>query len=184
MARAKYLVNGAVLAQIFGIAQGTLPHWRRAGMPIERTGARGVEWQYDTIAVSRWLIERQSGGGEESLDLSQERARLAHHQANKTALEEGLLRGEIIRTTDVVQTWQQQIGAARAKLLLIPGKMATMVNSGQSFEETKGEAERLVREALGELEGTGLPASLERALGDSLPGLEATATAEPEGTRG
>ena len=184
MARAKYLVNGRQIAAIFGIAEGTLPHWRRSGMPVERTGARGVEWQYDTVAVSRWLIERQSGGGDEALDLAQERARLAHHQANKTALEEGLLRGEIIRTTDVLQAWQHQIGAARAKLLLIPGKLATLVNSGKSFSETKGEAERLVRETLAELEGSGLPASLERALGDSLPGLETAAEAESQGTRG
>ena len=184
MARAKYLVNGRVLAAIFGIAEGSVAHWRRAGMPVERTGGRGVEWQYDTIAVSRWLIERQTGSGDEALDLANERARLAHHQANKTALEEGLLRGEIVRTSDVMQAWQQQIGAARAKLLLIPGKLATMVNSGKSFTETKGEAEQLIRETLGELEGSGLPASLERALGDSLPGLEAATEAEPEGTRG
>ena len=57
-------------------------------------------------------------------------------------------------------------------------KMATLVNSGKSFQEAKGEAERLVREALGELEGSGLPANLARALGDSLPGLETTSEAE------
>ena len=171
------LVDGATLSLICGVSSSTIPHWRRSGMPVEVTGSRGQQYQYDTAKVIKWLIQRQTGDEAAQLDLAAERARLAHHQANKTRIEEELLSGAIVKTVDVLQAWQGMIGAARAKLLNLPGKLAVEVTHAESIEKAQEASERLVREALAELEGRGLPPALERALGDSLADLEAAAKA-------
>ncbi len=172
------LVDGSTLALICGVSSSTIPHWRRSGMPVHQEGSRGKAWQYDTAQVIRWLIDRQTGEEAQQLDLARERARLAHHQANVTALNEGLLAGEIVKTEDVLQAWQAMIGAARAKLLILGGKLVTQIIDEQDTQKAKETADRHIREILGELEGTGLPAALDRALEAGVPSVAPAAKAQ------
>jgi hypothetical protein len=62
------------------------------------------------------------------------------------------------------------VGAARAKLLALPTKLATMAVASTNLEEIQHGAEGLVKEALEELAGDPCP---------STEGLDATA--EPDG---
>ena len=164
MAGEPNIVNATELARICGVSASTVANWRRAGCPIENpASARRQVSQYDTVKVVNWLVNRARQGSEQ-LDLNEERARLAHHQANKTALEEQQLRGELIRTVDAIEVWQALIGAARAKFLALPTKLAAVLHNAKSYSEAQSGAESVIREALAELSGSGLPRKTRNAL--------------------
>ncbi len=145
-------------------------------MPCEDKGNRGREAQYNAPACLQWLMARQCGE-DKALDLNLERARLAHHQANKTAVEESILKGEVVRTLDVIEVWSAMIGAARAKLLGLPRKLAATVIHAESFEEAESQTAKEIRSILEELSGSGLPRATERMLEASGARLETAARA-------
>ncbi len=171
-----YIVNSATLAAFCGVAASTVANWRRAGMPCIDSGKRGQAAEYNAPACLQWLMARQCGD-DQALDLNLERARLAHHQANKTAVEESILKGEVVRTLDVIAVWSGMIGAARAKLLGLPRKLAATVIHAESFEEAESQAAKEVRAILEELGGSGLPKATERMLEASGASLETPARA-------
>ena len=145
-------------------------------MPVVQEGRRGQAYQYDTVACIQWLIERQCGGGEgKVLDLHMERARLAHHQANKTKLEEALLSGEVVRTEEVLIVWNGLISAARAKLLAIPQKLAHRIIHAETPTEARLWLKEAIEGALNSLGRSGLPAKVERTLDDRSRGLDSSA---------
>ncbi len=170
---ATYIVNAATLAAFFGVTVSTIANWRKAGMPYIRAGNRGQPAEFDAPKCVKWHIEQRSGGNE-VLDLNEERARLAHHQANKTALEESLIKGEVVQTLDVINTWVAMVGAARAKLLALPVKCASRLVDGLTTDEKKAILEKEVRAGLSELSGSGLPRQVEALLESSGASLEAT----------
>ena len=90
----------------------------------------------------------RSGGGE--YDLTEERARLAHHQANIAALDEKVKDKTLIPADVVVSRWQDILTNVRAKMLSIPTQLAaTCADSPRKTVETK--ATQLVKTALDEL---------------------------------
>lgn len=171
-----HIVNADELARIFGVARATVANWRQQGMPCQSAGRRGQPGRYDTVACINWVITRKCGD-KEALDLNAERARLAHHQADKTALEAAALKGELVRTLDVLEVWRAMAGAARAKLLSLPRKLAGVVIHAETPAEAEKALQAAVYEALDELSRSGLPRSTERALESSGARLDATATA-------
>src|SRR3712207_9208065 len=74
----------------------------------ERPSGRGTDWVVFMGDVIRWIVEQElkaagfePGDLPEKLDLTAERARLAKEQADKTAMENALARGELVRVSDV-----------------------------------------------------------------------------------
>ena len=51
-------VNRSTLADVFGVALPTVDGWVRAGCPVLQRGSRGVEWAFNTAAISQWLRDR------------------------------------------------------------------------------------------------------------------------------
>jgi len=83
-------------------------------------------------------------------DLVEERARLAHHQANIAALDEKVKAGELIPAGVVLEAWQNIFANVRARLLAIPTALAgTCVNATR--EEVSAAAMKMIRQALSEL---------------------------------
>ncbi len=170
------IVNADELARIFDCSRSTVKNWRQQGMPYLTAGARGKPGQYDTAACINWLIARRLGD-DKPLDLNVERARLAHHQADKTALEARALKGELVRTLDALELWQATIAAARAKFLSLPRKMAAQVIHAETPAEVEEALQQAITEALAELGRSGLPRATERALESSGASLDTPAAA-------
>jgi len=83
-------------------------------------------------------------------DLVEERARLAHHQANIAALDEKVKAGELIPAGVVLEAWQNIFSNVRARLLAMPTALAgTCVNATR--EEVSASAMKIIRQALSEL---------------------------------
>ena len=95
---------------------------------------------------------RISGG---DYDLLEERARLAHHQANNEALKEAINRRELIPAPDIIEAWSEMVGAMRARLLALPGRLANRVMSFDTVRDAEDYAREEVYSALQELGDAG-----------------------------
>jgi phage terminase Nu1 subunit (DNA packaging protein) len=110
-------------------------------------------WDIDPAAVDEWRTKRDADL-KPDLDLQAERARLTHEQANKTELEVGELRKELLRVEDVKRAWSGHIVAARSRLLSLPSKLAQRVTAlaGGDLVEIEELLVKGVHEALDELQ--------------------------------
>ncbi|MCP3850112.1 MAG: hypothetical protein GY694_07755 [Gammaproteobacteria bacterium] len=88
-------------------------------------------------------------------DLTEERARLAHHQANKTSLEEQVLKGDLIPAEEVLSKWEKMVSNFRAKMLAIPTKTSHLLINVGEFDEVESILKTQVYEALKELSNEG-----------------------------
>lgn len=114
--------------------------------PLEENESRGT-WYESKLALP--LI--YGSNNETGYDLDEERARLAHHNANKSAMEEKELAGELVRIEDIHQVWESRLVAFKSKLLALPTKTASRVIHCETFAEAKVILDKAVREALKEL---------------------------------
>lgn len=91
------------------------------------------------------------GSGESEYDLVTERARLSHHQANKTALEENVLKGDLIPAEEVLSSWEKMVSSFRAKMLAMPTKTSHLLINVKEFDEVESILKTHIYEALSEL---------------------------------
>lgn len=152
------IVNKSELAEILGKSERTLTTWQKNGLPIEIEGTRGVQHRYNTEDVIAWLLDREIinriGEGvnpSEVYDYDLERARLTHHQANKTELEEQVLRGKLIPYQTVERVWMDMVANFRARILAIPTKAAHQFLQLEDLNEAQEILKTHCYEALTEL---------------------------------
>ena len=117
-------------------------------------GAKGA-LLYETIEALP-LLYLQPGDGD-TFDLTDERARLAHHQANRAALEAEQLAGSLIEIEAVANVVGEEYSNVRSRLLAIPSKAAPQV-IGLSIAAAKALLDDLIFEALDELTADDPPA--------------------------
>lgn len=150
------LVNKKELCEILGKSERTITTWQKNGLPIELEARRGQSNTYDTEQVLDWLISREiagltSGEGGAIHDYEAERARLTHHQANKTSLEEDVLKGKLIPADLVEQVQGDMVTAFRSRILSIPTKAAHALLGIEDINESKETLKEFLYEALNEL---------------------------------
>ena len=115
-------------------------------MPSEK-GSKGA-LMFESVAALP-LLYLQPGDGD-TFDLTDERARLAHHQANRAALEAEQLAGSLIEIEAVADVVGQEYLNVRSKLLAIPSRAAPQL-IGLSISAANGLLYDLICEALAEL---------------------------------
>ena len=84
-------------------------------------------------------------------DLTEQRARLAFHQANNERLKEEERTGQLIPADAVEQAWLDHVTAARAVLLALPTKLAPIVMSASTIREVEDFARDEIFRALDSL---------------------------------
>jgi phage terminase Nu1 subunit (DNA packaging protein) len=140
-------------------------------LPIAVRGKRGKPHRYDIAAVFAWgfrrrLAELQISDDGEVYDFEAERARLTHEQADKVGLEVAQLRGELLPTRAVLQTWQLAVTNMRAKILALPTKAAHAVQAAEDLGEIRDVLTTVCYEALEELATDGIPDDVRELIGD------------------
>ena len=85
------------------------------------------------------------------LDITEERARLTHHQANIAELDEQVQRGDLIPADVVERVWSDMVASFRAKVLSIPTKAAHQFISLTSISEIQDALKEHHNDALLEL---------------------------------
>lgn len=88
---------------------------------------------------------------DDEYDLSKERARLAHHQANKTELESKVLKGDLIPANEVLARWEKMVSGFRAKILAMPTKTSHLLVNVKDYDEVESILKSHLYEALKEL---------------------------------
>ncbi|MFE8033835.1 hypothetical protein [Thiohalocapsa marina] len=151
-------ISQLLAAQLAGVTDRRMRQIEHEQDPPPRL----ADGTYDAAAFGRWLKrrwERDIGIGDDGqvYDYERERARLTKAQADRTELEAAELRGEMARAEDVIEAWGRMLGAARARLLSMPAKVAPRVRAATSDQIASGLIEAEVLEALEELSSDGLP---------------------------
>ncbi len=88
-----------------------------------------------------------------SLDLGEERARLAKEQADAKEMENDILRGDLVYIADVADVAEKQFAKVRSKLLSVPTKAAPEAAACATVKEVQALLERAITEALNDLVG-------------------------------
>ena len=91
------------------------------------------------------------GAEGDEFDLTEQRARLAFHQANNERLKEEERTGRLIPADAVEQAWLDHVTAARAVLLALPTKLAPIVMSASTIREVEDFARDEIFRALDSL---------------------------------
>ncbi len=86
-------------------------------------------------------------------DLNVERARLTFHQANKTEVEEQLLKGEVVMKTDVDSDVMFMLSQFRSRMTGLPMRIAQVALEATSLHEIEKECREEIYTALNELVG-------------------------------
>lgn len=98
------------------------------------------------------------------LDANQERARKDKELADKTALQNALMRQEIVTKGFFHRFMTEAFSRCRAKMLAIPSKLAPVVVHINSISEAQAKLTEAVHDSLNELSETAVSASQEDVL--------------------
>ncbi len=176
------LVNKRTLSEILGKSERTLTTWIKQGMPVEVSSTRGKAHQFDTVKVIEWMIQSEISklamSDDCAYDLTAERARLAHHQANNEKLKEDQLRGSLIPAELIVEFGSAMVGAARAKLLAVHSKIRNRF--ADLHQEVVDEIQDYHHEALEELGNDGVPAEIQERIQRHIEHLETTTESDDQ----
>ena len=142
-------LNRSETAQKLNVSLTTLDDWRRKGCPHTKTGKQVF---FEITALNQWLGNNISG----KLDYTQERAKLTRLQAERATLYLEQQRGKLLPLDMVIEAWQGQVANARAKLLVLPPKLASQVLGMESYLEVEHSIRNIIYETLDELAGTGV----------------------------
>lgn len=115
-----------------------------ADMEPEKVGRSHL---YPTAEALPRLYARDAGN---VYDISQERARLLHHQANLASMDEAVKDGTLIPATVVEDKWISAVLNARSRLLSIPTQLAATC-ADMPRAEVEKKAKEIVYLALEEL---------------------------------
>jgi len=130
------------LSELTGFDRRTIGK-KLADTPFTKSGRSHL---YDPQQALR-VIYAADGG---DYDLTIEKARLAHHQANLAALDEEVKKKNLIPAEVVLERWQTIAANVRARLLSMPSQLAANC-ANASRDEVQKKANELVRMALEEL---------------------------------
>jgi phage terminase Nu1 subunit (DNA packaging protein) len=133
-------VRNIDFARAIGVHPSTVTELVRAG--VVDLG-KGLE--QSIIAYCAHLREKAAGrSGNGEINLVDERARLAHHQANLAAIEQSVREGELVRVADVLEESRQIAEIAKSHWLAFPSRIAAVLVQ----QEGEREIERALRDGV------------------------------------
>lgn len=131
------IVNRTQLAEVFGVSMPTVDAWTRAGCPIEKRGARGVQAEYDTAKVAEWrrqqAIQDATGDKQQDADEIERRTKLAKMRQEELALAKEL--GLVAPIAEFERAQAATFALIRTNLMNVPVR-AVMQLLGETDEDT------------------------------------------------
>ncbi len=156
------------LSRLTGFARETVAKRLEGLTAVEEKHSKQFESK-DALPVLYEVAAGSSG----KYDLVEERARLAHHQANNESLKESQNRGALIPAELVADLGSGLVGAARTKLLALHSKIRN--RHPELSQELIDEIEDLHHETLSELGKDGLPRDIRKRIQRHIQRMESTA---------
>ncbi len=144
------LYPAAVIAHLFNITERHVNRLAKDG--VIQKAARG-KYELVTCVKSyvRYLQESSAGGNILNTDFGTENIRVKKLTADKLQLEVDLLKGNLIPRSIVDEQINNIILSARAKLLILPTRLAKVAINAKSLKEIENAAQTIIYESLSEL---------------------------------
>jgi phage terminase Nu1 subunit (DNA packaging protein) len=143
------VVSTAEISEILGLSDRRIRQLEKEDALVKIS--RG---KYDLKAsIQKYIeyIKEQAQKTEEELDLTKEKTLLTRANRQKVELELQIMRGELHRSEDVRRVMNDMLGAFRARVLAIPGKVAPRLIAQTNAAVIQNIVRNEVYEALQEL---------------------------------
>jgi phage terminase Nu1 subunit (DNA packaging protein) len=142
------IVTTKELSEILGLSDRRIRQLENEGSLVKITHGKFDLPQ--SIQKYIQVIKEQSESDEE-IDLTTERTLLTRANRQKVELELKIMQGELHRSEDIEQVMNDMLGTSRARLLGIPGKIASKLIALTEVEVIKNIIKTEIYEALQEL---------------------------------
>ena len=138
----------AGMQQLLNCSHVLISRFKKEGLLVQaRPGIYDVP---ASIQVYHQHLKGKTPSGD--IDFHEEKARLTKMQADKAEMDVGVMSGELVEVSEVVEEWQSQLMDMKGKLLAIPSKLATLVADMDNTAEIQDLIDNYMREALEELQ--------------------------------
>ena len=111
------------------------------------------------------VLKSETGGA----DYATERARLVKARADLAEMEAARMRGALLAAPEVTAAWTEIVALMRARLLVLPDKLAPLIHETTSIAEARGVLKTVLHEVLTEIATTEIEIT-PPADGDAEPG--------------
>ncbi len=111
------------------------------------------------------VLKSETGGA----DYATERARLVKARADLAEMEAARMRGALLAAPEVTAAWTEIVALMRARLLVLPDKLAPLIHETTSIAEARGVLKTALHEVLTEIATTEVEIT-PPADGDAEPG--------------
>lgn len=116
--------NRTQLAEIFGVSMPTVDGWVRNGCPVVQRGGRGVEWQFATGDIARWLRDRavQDATGDTQADEAEIERRTKRAKMLQAELELAKARSEVAPVREFERVQAARYAVIRQNMMNVPSR--------------------------------------------------------------
>lgn len=130
-------VNRGELSDVFGVSPPTVDAWVRAGCPIEKKGGRGIQAEFDTAKVAKWLKDRAvaDATGDTQQDADEIERRTKRAKMLQAELELRKAMGEVAPIAEFERAQAARYALIRQNCINIPGR-AVLQLLGETDEAT------------------------------------------------
>ena len=140
----------SVISSLLDISERRVQQLSKAG--VIPKAARG---RYELIGSVRGYIRHLRDinlkGEAGNADYGTERARLVKAKADLAEMEASQMRGELLSAPDVKVAWTEIVALMRARLLVLPDKIAPVVHETTSLNQARDVIKKAVHEVLKEI---------------------------------
>lgn len=143
----------SVISSLLDISERRVQQLSKAG--VIPKAARG---RYELIGSVRGYIRHLRDlnlkGEAGNADYGTERARLVKAKADLAEMEASQMRGDLLSAPDVKVAWTEIVALMRARLLVLPDKIAPVVHETTSLNQAKDVIKKAIHEVLTEIAET------------------------------
>lgn len=117
------ILNQRELSEFLAVSPKSLSLWARDGMPVALETAPGLENQYDSGAVVRWMCARAAAKHAKET----EKDRLSRLQGDKIELELATMRSTLIPADQIEPAWTAMVVAFRQTLRSVSTRLSHLL---------------------------------------------------------
>lgn len=143
----------AVIARLLDLTERRVQQLSREGVI-----PRGERGRYDLVGsvrgYVRYLRDQAARAQDGVADFGAERARLIKAKADLAEMDAAQRRGDLLPATGVEEAWIAVLGRLRARLLVLPDRLAPLVHEETTIAGARALIRRTVAETLTELAQT------------------------------
>lgn len=123
------VVTRTALAEHFGVSATSVDHWVRTGCPVVQRGAKGKPWQFNTVDVMDWRLDkvREEATGSAPADEQELRRRKLAAQTAQAELDLAKAKGEVAPLDQIERGVSRAFAEVKASIRNVPSRAARLL---------------------------------------------------------